>query len=574
MSAHGAPPGRPSDGARAVDNAGGDASRRLATELELREGHWVAFVFVDSRRTAREVLEGAREAVDDGEHVLELTARTPYELELFGDVADFDDAASRRLVWIDATAWVDVAWHASAPRPGAVRGAAAEGSRDDWRDAWVALLQRLNERREAMRRSLAGAVVVAAPRAWKVGAAQTAADLWSQAFVMDAVLVAPRVAFDPDRSGSWAAVTSTGDLGSEPTREPAGASAPSALGAPPMPGSTLGSSALAFLRRGLRERALACARQIMAAQAEAGARDAGAPHAALAAALVFLRAEQLDEATRALDAVDRLVAEGRAAKIWAARAWLMRGRLHAAQASDARREPAADASYCFRRAAAEAQALLSSASPASPATSVEALDVWSDALMREGTLLVRLGVVDEGMERLARAEARVEGALFDEPSLTTLELRALELKLALGDAHAQRGQLFDARGAYYDALQHAERARPDVETLLASSRAHERLARVREADGHPEIAARDYLCAAELVKRARTLLPGDAPALDERLQRLRRAVADAFAKPPERTPPPLGRDDDKEDTLDGDSGVSLTPPPVDVHEPPTRAGEP
>jgi tetratricopeptide (TPR) repeat protein len=525
VSAHAAPPGRPSDGARAVDNAGGDASLRLAKELELREGHWVAFVFVDSRRTAREVLEGAREAVDDGEHVLELTASTPYELELFGDVADFDDAASRRLVWIDATAWVDVAWRPSAPWPGAVRGAAGEGSSDDWRDAWVALLQRLNERREAMRRSLAGAVVVAAPRAWKVGAAQTAADLWSQAFVMDAVLVAPRVAFDPDRSGSWAAVTSTGDLGSEPTHEPDGASARSAL----------------------------------------------------AAALVFLRAEQLDEATRALDAAVRLVAEGRAAKIWAARAWLMRGRLYAAQASDARREPAADASYCFRRAADEAQALLSPASPgsrASLATSVEALDVWSDALTREGTMLVRLGVVDEGLERLARAEARVEGALFDEPSLTTLELRALEIKLALGDARAQRGQLFDARGAYYDALQHAERARPDVETLLASSRVHERLGRVREADGHPEIAARDYLCAAELVRRARALLPGDAPALDERLQRLRRAVADAFAKPPERTPPPLGPDDDKEDTLDGESSVSLTPPPVEVHEPRTRAGEP
>jgi hypothetical protein len=66
-----------------------------------------------------------------------------------------------------------------------------DGAERPWREAWLELVSRMNERRDALRRHLRGGLVLVAPPEMKLSMREAASDLWSiRALVVELPLAA------------------------------------------------------------------------------------------------------------------------------------------------------------------------------------------------------------------------------------------------------------------------------------------------------------------------------------------------------------------------------------------------
>ena len=155
---------------------GGEAEwQRLRGQVELAEGFWLGFIFSPSPLSS-EVLRRRTERL--------LRAQTR-RLEAFQPETSsalkgllpslfIPEAASAGCTWVEAL-------HLD---PGG-------GAERPWREAWLDLVSRMNERRDALRRHLRGGLVLVAPPEMKLSVREAASDLWSiRALVVELPLVA------------------------------------------------------------------------------------------------------------------------------------------------------------------------------------------------------------------------------------------------------------------------------------------------------------------------------------------------------------------------------------------------
>jgi tetratricopeptide (TPR) repeat protein len=150
-------------GRRAPDDPAGspltldesEAWRQLLSDLEWSPETAIVFLFVDDEGVAQRLRERAQRAVQaNGGKSRVLQPEEPQELR--ESVRELITGRKAELVWLEAI-------HRG---PG-------------WAEAWDNLLGLLNERREKLRKSLGGTLVVAAPRALKSLFRNAAPDLWS-----------------------------------------------------------------------------------------------------------------------------------------------------------------------------------------------------------------------------------------------------------------------------------------------------------------------------------------------------------------------------------------------------------
>jgi tetratricopeptide (TPR) repeat protein len=160
--------------------------QRFRRQLELHDGFWLGFLFTDAftvshafrARTERSLRLRAR-------HLLHLAPASPRELEATVPRLFDEDVRAAHLVWIEP-AWGDR------------RTAETEKA---WNRAWDRFFLRLNERRDRLRDTLGGALLIVAPRAVKPRVRDAAPDLWSiRAMVSDVVGAAPLVEFGGSRT--------------------------------------------------------------------------------------------------------------------------------------------------------------------------------------------------------------------------------------------------------------------------------------------------------------------------------------------------------------------------------------
>jgi tetratricopeptide (TPR) repeat protein len=155
---------------------GGEAEwQRLRRQVELAEGFWLGFIFSPSplssgvlrRRTDRLLRAQTRR--------LEVfQPETPSALKGLLPTLFTPEAASAGCTWVEAL-------HLD---PGG-------GAERPWREAWLELISRMNERRDALRRHLRGGLVLVAPPEMKHSVREAASDLWSiRALVVELPLVA------------------------------------------------------------------------------------------------------------------------------------------------------------------------------------------------------------------------------------------------------------------------------------------------------------------------------------------------------------------------------------------------
>src|SRR5216683_3863364 len=145
--------------------SGEEEWQRLRQQLELAEGFWLGFVFVRSPRQAASLRSRT-------EQLLRVHARatkavvpeTPDELRSALSDVFAKDSAAVGCLWIECV-------RSDPPL--------ADGTAGPWTSAWDSLLLRANERREAIRRHLAGGLVFAAPSEIKPRVRDAAPDIWS-----------------------------------------------------------------------------------------------------------------------------------------------------------------------------------------------------------------------------------------------------------------------------------------------------------------------------------------------------------------------------------------------------------
>jgi tetratricopeptide (TPR) repeat protein len=133
----------------------GEAWRRLQAHLTWSDGPTVSFVFATEAEAVRRLRQRAIRSVKEaGSRARIVRPDDPQELREV--VRELMSGRKAALVWLEAMS-------------------------DDppWLDAWDDVLQRLNERRERLRRSLGGALIVAGPPALKSMVRNRAPDLWS-----------------------------------------------------------------------------------------------------------------------------------------------------------------------------------------------------------------------------------------------------------------------------------------------------------------------------------------------------------------------------------------------------------
>ncbi len=137
------------------------AASRLERHVEWHEGFWLAYVFTSSSLQARYLRERLEAKLRErGRASRVLRPRTPQELEtILEDVLAEPRAAC---TWVEAVA-------AGAP------GTDAAG----WIDAWTSFVLRANERRELLRASPGGGLVLVAHPNLKSKLREAGPDLWS-----------------------------------------------------------------------------------------------------------------------------------------------------------------------------------------------------------------------------------------------------------------------------------------------------------------------------------------------------------------------------------------------------------
>lgn len=160
----------------------GEAWRRLEGHLDWSTGPTISFVFTDDPQVVAHLRERAFRAVArTGGKVRWLHPEHPQGLREV--LRDLLSPKKVELVWLEP--YLD------------------EGA--PWADAWNDVLQRLNERRERLRRSLGGALVLVAPPSLKARFRDTAPDLWSiRSLVLD-------LATEPDPRAADGPLTGPGE---------------------------------------------------------------------------------------------------------------------------------------------------------------------------------------------------------------------------------------------------------------------------------------------------------------------------------------------------------------------------
>jgi tetratricopeptide (TPR) repeat protein len=163
--------------------AGEAAWTQLRRHAEWTEGFWLAFVFATSSIHAEELERRmAEELSRRGKQQHILRPESPDQLrDLLPTMLDPATAASD-CIWVEAVRFDDI------PRDKGL----------SWQTAWEWLLLRANERRERLRRTCAGGLVLVAPVDLKPRFRDAAPDLWSiRALVLELPLVeAPEVALE------------------------------------------------------------------------------------------------------------------------------------------------------------------------------------------------------------------------------------------------------------------------------------------------------------------------------------------------------------------------------------------
>lgn len=156
-----------------IDEA--EAWRRLQAHLGWSDGPTVSFVFSTDGEAVRRLRHRSLRSVEDaGSRARTLRPADPQELREV--VRELMSGRKAALIWLEAMS-------------------------DDppWLDAWDDVLQRLNERRERLRRSLGGALVVAGPPALKPMVRNRAPDLWSIRSVAADLAPGPADVTTPDQ---------------------------------------------------------------------------------------------------------------------------------------------------------------------------------------------------------------------------------------------------------------------------------------------------------------------------------------------------------------------------------------
>ncbi|KFA89104.1 hypothetical protein [Archangium violaceum] len=136
---------------------------RLRRQLELAEGFWLGFIFSPSplsagvlRRRTERLLRGQTRRLEF------IHPESPSALRELIPALFTHEAATAGCTWVEAL-------HLD---PG-------DGTEQPWREAWLWLVSRMNERRDALRRHLRGGLVLVAPPELKHLMREAASDLWS-----------------------------------------------------------------------------------------------------------------------------------------------------------------------------------------------------------------------------------------------------------------------------------------------------------------------------------------------------------------------------------------------------------
>ncbi|HEX8439750.1 tetratricopeptide repeat protein [Archangium sp.] len=155
---------------------GGEAEwQRLRRQVELAEGFWLGFIFSPSplssgvlRRRTERLLRGQTRRLES------FQPDSPAALKGLLPSLFTLDVASAGCAWVEAL-HLDL----------------GDGTEQPWREAWLELVSRMNERRDALRRHMQGGLVLVAPPEMKLPIREAASDLWSiRALVVELPLVA------------------------------------------------------------------------------------------------------------------------------------------------------------------------------------------------------------------------------------------------------------------------------------------------------------------------------------------------------------------------------------------------
>lgn len=150
---------------------------RFRVMLEYAAGFWLAFIFAPSSLEAGTLRERTAERMAaEGARMDIWMPKTPDELHQALPWLLSEERAGAGCIWVQSLQ-VD----------------AEGGEQHSWRDAWMHFFLRANERREAIKRRLAGGLVLALPLILKVPVREAAPDLWSaRAIVLELTGTAAR----------------------------------------------------------------------------------------------------------------------------------------------------------------------------------------------------------------------------------------------------------------------------------------------------------------------------------------------------------------------------------------------
>lgn len=157
-----------------VLSASGEAAwQALRQHIEWEHGFWVGWAFTDHTPSVHELHRRAEALLRGvGRGTVLRQPREPSEL-------------------VDVLLWLN----AGADGCDGCVMVAVVNSGEAWRDAWDQLMLRLNERRELLRESLRGGLLLFAPTSFKARSREAAPDLWSiRSLVLDVAPVAREVA--------------------------------------------------------------------------------------------------------------------------------------------------------------------------------------------------------------------------------------------------------------------------------------------------------------------------------------------------------------------------------------------
>jgi tetratricopeptide (TPR) repeat protein len=162
---------------------GGEAEwQRLRRQVELAEGFWLGFIFSPSplssgvlRRRTERLLRGQTRRLET------FQPESPSALKGMLPALFTPEVASVGCTWVEAL-------HLDS----------GDGTEQPWREAWLELVSRMNERRDALRRHLHGGLVLVIPPEMKLPMREVASDLWSiRALVVELPLVAENFPREP-----------------------------------------------------------------------------------------------------------------------------------------------------------------------------------------------------------------------------------------------------------------------------------------------------------------------------------------------------------------------------------------